>query len=120
MGANEIAKRLKNDSSTGKDLGEGDVDKKSDSPKGKANVDDFYRLALVLGEMQMYGHVLSNSLDEKNSKKAELTSETVSDITGNTVEFIGSFNITNIAEKNAISWKEDVISSISDGDVVRE
>lgn len=85
----------------------------------KGDIKDFRYLLLALGEMQMYGHVLNSELEKENSKKAKVAAETADDITGGTVEFIGSFDVIDTANEYGIEWN-DIIESISDGEVVRK
>lgn len=120
MGMKDIAKRIRKDSSSGKSIEESDVvSDSSNSPENRADTEDFYRLLLALGEMQMYGHVLNKTLEEEGGRKSGIATETVDDITGNTVEFIGSFGVIEVADRHGIDW-DDVLGKISDGEVIRK
>ncbi len=121
MGIEDIADKIRGDSSSSNSLGEADtVSKESSSGRNRADMDDFYRLLLALGEMQMYGHVANKSLDQEGGKKAKVMSETVDDITGNTVEFIGSFDVMKLADRHGIDWQDDVLDRVAEGDVIRK
>jgi hypothetical protein len=120
MGMRDAVKRIRDDSSSGKSLEESDtVSSSSNSPENRADTEDFYRLLLALGEMQMYGHVLNKTLEQDGGKKGNIASDTVDDITGNTVEFIGSFDVIEVAERHGIKW-DDVLDKISEGEVIRK
>lgn len=120
MGLRDIADKVRGKSSGSKTIEESDsVSRSSSSPSGRVDMDDFHSLVMALGEMQMYSHVLKKELEDDGSKKGKIAAETASDVSGNTVEFIGTFEVPDIAKRHGVDWESDVLERISSGDVDR-
>lgn len=120
MGLKDIADRVRDRSSGSRSMSDSDsVSESSDSPSGRADMEDFHNLLMALGEMDMYGHVLKKNLEDGGGKEEQIAAETVSDISGNTVEFIGTFEVADIASEHGIDWEDDVIGKIASGEVDR-
>lgn len=116
MGVDDVLNRIRNKPKGSGSISDSDtVSRESESGSGRVDMDDFYSLLMALGEMQMYSHVLKKELENGRSRKEKIASETASDISGNTVEFIGTFDIPAISKKHGVDWEEDIIDKISEG-----
>lgn len=73
---------------------------------------DFVELLETCGHLYMFSRLMEEKVEEKNSNKSDVVEGMVGDISSNVHEFVGTFDVQDIAEDNGIDFQEDIVEEI--------
>lgn len=101
------------------------VQSASDPTKGSAAIGkgkdfdkrDVHEILMCLGKMQMFTKLIEEKVTEGGTRNEKMASALVREVSSEVIDFLGVFNVPEVAEDSGFSWEDDVLVRVSSGQV---
>ncbi len=75
----------------------------------------FHQVLLALGKMFLFVKTLEEKYGDRDDREAKMAMGAIEDVSAKCIDFIGTFNVRDIAKSNGISFEHDVLNRLAEG-----